>query len=914
MRRRGTLALPLLACALLACGEPAVTSAVGRLDVAPAEVDFGPSPLGHRVERSVSLANTGRVAATLAVTGLVPPFAGPERVRVPAGGSVTVEFAFVPSLAEPARATVVFDSPDHGPIEVELRGEGVEATLAIEPSLDFGRVRVGASATAPLEVRNLAALPTPRFNYYLHGQDAEAFTFVRRVTGLDARETSEFVVEFAPTRPGTHRATLAVTACPDCEPAFAILGGRGVEPDLRAVPSALNFRNVPPGTGRTLAFVLENRGGWPAAIAAARVEGDGFGLDTTPLPLELGEGEAVTLSATFAAPAEGEFEGRLVFVDSLGTDLLAVPLRGHGGGVVLAAEPASVDLGRVPLGWTGGTALVLKNVGETLPVELVSATVVGGPGWTVATPRLPAAIDGSGLRLEVSFSALVGGPSEATLVLASSDPDWPETRVPLRASTVEGPCEIVASPDPLRFGAVPAGEEHFRPLELANVGTDACFVGDVALDPAGDPGFFLYDAPATQELGPGEAVTVLVGFSESETAPAVRTTTLRYRTSSAAAPERAVEVSAWPLALAPVAVPNPVYFASVPAGRTDTREFRILWPGTGRLRLLDVRFVDGSSPAFSFDQLPPLLDFTRDMQPAVRVAYAPLAEGRDVGQVALSFEWLVPGFPDPVPFEEPLLVSIQGTSRPCGVECEPPVAVCPPAATGTVGRPFTLLGSGVDPNGDPLACDWAVVAAPPGSSARPFYPALCRTDFIPDLVGDYTILLKVRDSMGNVGDCETTYTALAPQSGLWVELAWDVANDVDLHLLHPAAGDPTLVSSWGHANLDCHYLNQHPEWDAVGPADDPSLDRDDVSGTGPENIRLDVPSTAHPYHVGAVFFRQRTPGVPLTATTNVYCQGVLVGRAETPLGVVGEVVFVGTVQFDGAGACGWTDATGAPGP
>ena len=74
---------------------------------------------------------------------------------------------------------------------------------------------------------------------------------------------------------------------------------------------------------------------------------------------------------------------------------------------------------------------------------------------------------------------------------------------------------------------------------------------------------------------------------------------------------------------------------------------------------------------------------------------------------------------------------------------------------------------------------------------------------------------------------------------------------LDLHLFHPDAGDVLNPATWFNLPYDCYYSNANPYWDSLARGDDPFLDRDDESGTGPENIRIDSPSTTHPYEIGA---------------------------------------------------------------
>jgi hypothetical protein len=77
-----------------------------------------------------------------------------------------------------------------------------------------------------------------------------------------------------------------------------------------------------------------------------------------------------------------------------------------------------------------------------------------------------------------------------------------------------------------------------------------------------------------------------------------------------------------------------------------------------------------------------------------------------------------------------------------------------------------------------------------------------------------------------------------------------------------------------------------------------------------ENIRVDVPSTTHDYHVGLVWYSRPTSS-PTTqpAIVNVYCWGVPIANTTTTLvhtSVAKPMVFVGTVRVGNDGTCTWT--------
>ena len=112
------------------------------------------------------------------------------------------------------------------------------------------------------------------------------------------------------------------------------------------------------------------------------------------------------------------------------------------------------------------------------------------------------------------------------------------------------------------------------------------------------------------------------------------------------------------------------------------------------------------------------------------------------------------------------------------------------------------------------------------------------------------VSFNVSDGLGGTAQCTTPIT-VNPNGDLWIELTWDRPNDMDLHLLHPNAGAAaTSAASWGTSTWDCNFRTRTPTTWGTGAQANPSLDRDDITGQGPENTRINTPSHSFAYTVG----------------------------------------------------------------
>lgn len=261
------------------------------------------------------------------------------------------------------------------------------------------------------------------------------------------------------------------------------------------------------------------------------------------------------------------------------------------------------------------------------------------------------------------------------------------------------------------------------------------------------------------------------------------------------------------------------------------------------------------------------------------------------------------------------------TGRGLAPRC-PVAMVADDAPVVTPRRGITLDASpSADPDGPagrPALYEWVVIDRPEGSVSgpleaffdpeRPFDggpeddPTTPIAVFSPDRAGDYLFELRVTGARGCVDVLPVRVEACAcGQDGFTVEVDWQTPGDpdptdaygvdLDLHLLHPLAGN------WFDPGYDCHYASPTPDWGQLeNRVDDPVLDRDAI-GAGPERIVLGVPETTDalgaPYRF-AVHHRglRADPAAPdaippargTPATVRVWFGEALVGEFERVLG------------------------------
>ncbi len=196
------------------------------------------------------------------------------------------------------------------------------------------------------------------------------------------------------------------------------------------------------------------------------------------------------------------------------------------------------------------------------------------------------------------------------------------------------------------------------------------------------------------------------------------------------------------------------------------------------------------------------------------------------------------------------------------------------------------------PTGAISAWKWAVKQA--SGSASLFVPsdAFPNPTFECNVAGSYFFSLDVWDNAGNKScSAAEVEVVVVPDEAIHVELVWktpndpdetdtgpDAGSDLDLHFVHDQLapwyddldkdGKP---DPWFSPDYDSFWYHPKPAWGSFDPSvdDDPSLDRDDTDGAGPENLNLNIPENGTQYRVGVHYWADHDYG-PAFATLRVY--------------------------------------------
>lgn len=320
-----------------------------------------------------------------------------------------------------------------------------------------------------------------------------------------------------------------------------------------------------------------------------------------------------------------------------------------------------------------------------------------------------------------------------------------------------------------------------------------------------------------------------------------------------------------------VVSPNPVDFGSVGKDTVTRLDVSIRNSGVRDLILDQVLLTDDGNGAFRLVTTAPAEFVLRPTDEVfLQVAFAPPVLGDFVGELSIVSN-------DPATHD--LRLPLLGTGY------DTPVAVLTTLDDISHARPLDTVrldGSGSfspTPSVTISHYEWHLALRPVGSTTTlisagqtgvDVTTASPRADVVLDLAGRYEFALYVVDSRDVRSAAPAVLRVRAvPDEDLHLQLVWDHPTaDFDLHFVRGSSG------LFNH-DMDCYFSNRFPNWFPDTPDANPSLDLDDQSGFGPENVNVKHPLDGV-YTVFVHYWNARTTGNPAaTATVRIYVRGQL---------------------------------------
>ncbi|MCB9765431.1 MAG: choice-of-anchor D domain-containing protein [Alphaproteobacteria bacterium] len=419
---------------------------------------------------------------------------------------------------------------------------------------------------------------------------------------------------------------------------------------------------------------------------------------------------------------------------------------------------------------------------------------------------------------------------------------------------VEPDARIEVTPVDISFGGVRSGETVVEVIEIESVGTTTLNLRELDLNGTG--AFTLLNELDGTALEPGAFAELEVAYSPLSPEDSGYVT---IHSNALNLPEAVVTLNGGGLLPQLTVDPEEVDFGFVSVNDSHTEIVRLINSG-GEVLEIELVATDGA-PFDAWAATPLVLDPGQEAE--MEVTFSPTDIGSYLGEA-----WISSNAPGP-----DRIVPLRATSE------ERPVAICSatPNPVSVFYQRANFIGEdSYDPAGLILTdYDWRLVSRPSGSAANMPSGQTSRPNrngFQTDMVGTYIAELVVTNELGVSSEPCLVELDAEPSQDLWVEMYWvHSGDDMDLHLLKPG-GQLTTMG-------DCYYGNctgRGLDWGQSGvSSDNPTLDIDDIPGTGPENINIASPETGT-FTVYVHDYPGSTYQASNDVTVNIYLGGVLV--------------------------------------
>jgi hypothetical protein len=433
--------------------------------------------------------------------------------------------------------------------------------------------------------------------------------------------------------------------------------------------------------------------------------------------------------------------------------------------------------------------------------------------------------------------------------------------------TTGGP-NISALPSALDFGQVAIGTSHTKRLLVSNTGFSPLTV--TSIKPDMQAGMVFAAAPSMFRLAAGSSTVVQVSFTP--TAEQTYAGNLLLDSNDGSTPELAVAIHGQGVNLPPCSytiMPPMVNFGVVNARMPAQQTVHVMNTGMNDCLMGD----EAIAPQIPDFRLPNGSESNVRLMPGashdIPVSFTPFTGG--TVRSNLTFYISNPMMSNPV---VPLSGDGEGTTQ----------LVCPPDQMTPAGSAVNLQVQIVTQGTMVSSLTWNVDQAPPGGAGTPNQwtpapPTQPTEQFLPYIVGVYTISVSLKDNLDNMYTCQTHVTAIG--HGLRIEMDAPEA-DIDLHTHNQN------MTSWFSGD-DCFYGNcpvppMIPglpplpgglQWDRANPAgtvDNPALDYDPTMGVDTEHDRIDVPTVGETYTIAVHNYCYTGGGQ--TVTIQIWCGGV----------------------------------------
>lgn len=680
IRRRALAAISLALAAACSCGTTRkLHQATPNLFVSyPAPkvdgtyvLDFAGVTIGSSISQKAIFVNKGDATLTISDV-IVDPATSPAftfdlpkfPVKVAPQGTFNVLVDFAPTELKSDYAgkfTLKSDDPARPALDVKLAGRGIKGSVlvcertpqgdncsdAAAPNnllVDFGAIDLNTSATKDMVVKNVGSKVAHVTSATLLGDSS--FTLAPDFAPKDLNPGDEVPLTLTFHAADGHPATATYVVQSDDvqQPRVSVdIKGSGKAPALCPDTLTLDFGSVSVGTTKDMDWNFTSCGAVPLTLSDFSIGAGVFSLVSPPgKPWTLQPGDKAKLTVRYAPTARQADSGFLNLTTNAGNG--AVSLKGQGSACQLSAVPASKDFGTIPAGSPPVHAtLSVANTGDVA----CNVTALNGPSpdfALVSPPALPFTIAPNSVQtFDVTFAPQAQGSQSSSLTVVA------ESSATIQLTGAGGPsqpCYLVANPNPIAFGTVPANTTTSQALNLTNLGTSDCQISGAGIKSGGQT--FTVSIPSAGwgtpvTVSSGQSLALTVGFAPPSGGNFNDEVDVLWCDPNSSNPfacapaplgqpnTLAIPVSGTGAAAAICVTPLSYDFGTVPVGSTGTLQVQVSSCGQGTIVVQGLAMAPGSSKDFSVPALPGPVTLSAGQSTNVTVTFMPSSSTGQAG-------------------------------------------------------------------------------------------------------------------------------------------------------------------------------------------------------------------------------------------------------------------------------------------
>lgn len=281
---------------------------------------------------------------------------------------------------------------------------------------------------------------------------------------------------------------------------------------LQTSTTSVNFGNAFTGTSTKQVVTYTCVSNSRATIYGVFLSGNGFSFTGPTFPLTLSQGQSASITIVFDPSATGATTGQLQLSTNASVTPSVIPLSGTGvqQTATLAANPANLGYGNVPVGSSQSVTVSLSNPG-TASVSISQATLTG-IGFTMSGLAMPLTLAPSqSSSFTVNFLPTAAGPASGSISLVSNATNSP-LAIGLSGAGTQPQISVV--PSAVNFGTLAVGLTNSQTVAVNNPGT-----ANLSVTQSAGPGtgFGMAGLGLPLTVAPGKSASFTVNFGPTTT-------------------------------------------------------------------------------------------------------------------------------------------------------------------------------------------------------------------------------------------------------------------------------------------------------------------------------------------------------------------------------------------------------------